>query len=116
MVFTQKMMVMQVRPNYSIQYQFKPFLKLTQGDCLSKRDFTRYIKDLTTNWKDGDYFIRSHKGTFAYFTLTGNRVRLHKKSVRTGNEYLCWQYFQEDLIAKPAKKKATTKRATKKKA
>ena len=84
------MMVMQVRPNYSIQYQFKPFLKLTQGECPTKKEFVKYIKGLTGNWKDGDYFIRSHKGTFAYFTLNGNRVKLHKKSERTGTEYLCW--------------------------
>ena|SRR3989344_84649 len=96
MVFNDKMMVMQVRPQYSIQYQFKPFLKLSSEECKSKKDFLKYIKDLTINWKDGDYFIRCNKGTFAYFSLEGNKVKLHKKSERTGNEYLCWQFFQDE--------------------
>ncbi len=101
MVFNDRMMVMQVRPNYSIQYQFKPFIKPSQEECKTKKEFTKFIKELTKNWKDGEYFFRSNQGTFAYFTLNGNRVKLHKKSQRTGNEYLCWQYFQEE----PKKKK-----------
>ncbi len=85
-------MVMQVRPNYSILYQFKPTLKVDKRHVKSQQDFVKFIRDLTMNWKDGDYFLKSTQGTFAYFTLTEKKVRLQRKS-RLGKEYLCWQFF-----------------------
>ena len=92
MVIEDKMTVMQVRPNYSIVYQFKPTLKLEKKSVKTQKDFTNYIKTLSTNWKDGDYFLKCTKGTFAYFNLEGSKVKLLKKS-RTGKDYLCWDYF-----------------------
>ncbi|HZX12596.1 MAG TPA: hypothetical protein VFE88_04035 [Candidatus Nanoarchaeia archaeon] len=101
MVLDEKMTVMQVRSNYSIVYQFKPTLRLEKRYVRTQQDFVRYLKDLTGNWKDGDYFFKTPKGTFAYFTLNGSKVKLLKKS-RLGKEYLCWQYF----FATPDRKKA----------
>ena len=92
MVLDQKMTVMQVRPNYSIVYQFKPLIKLERKHVKSQKNFISFVKDIAGNWKDGDYFFKTNKGTFAYFNLNGSRVRLLKKS-RLGKEYLCWQYF-----------------------
>jgi len=92
MVFDDKLTVMQVRPNYSIVYQFKPTLKLEKKHVKTQKHFTDFLKLQASNWKDGDYFLKSTKGTFAYFSINGNRVKLSKKS-RIGKEYLCWQYF-----------------------
>lgn len=86
------MTVMQVRPNYSIVYQFKPLLKLEKKHIKTQKHFIGFIKEVSTNWKDGDYFLKSQKGTFAYFNLNGTKVRLLKKS-KFGKEYLCWQFF-----------------------
>ena len=99
MVLDDKLTVMQVRSNYSIVYQFKPTLRLDKRSVKSQQDFLKYLKDLTGNWKDGDYFFRSPKGTFAYFNLNGPKIKLLKKS-KIGKEYLCWQFFS------PEKKKA----------
>ncbi len=92
MVFNDKLTVMQVRPNYSIVYQFKPLLKIERKHIKTQRHFVSFIKETAANWKDGDYFLKSEKGTFAYFNLEGSRVRLIKKS-NIGKEYLCWQFF-----------------------
>ena len=94
MVATDPLTVMQVRMNYSTVYPFKPMLKLDKEALRSKKDFVRFIKDLTTNWKEGEYFLRSGDGTFAYFTLAGKSVKLLKKS-RKGKDYLCWSHFKE---------------------
>ena len=83
---------MQVRPNYSIVYQFKPQLKLERKHVKSQQHFVGFIKEIATNWKDGDYFLKSPTGTFAYFNINGNRIKLIKKS-KLGREYLCWQFF-----------------------
>ena len=92
MVLNDKMTVMQVRPNYSIVYQFKPVLKIERKHVKSQKHFTDFIKDTATNWKDGDYFLKSPTGTFAYFNLNGTRIKLIKKS-KMGKEYMCWQFF-----------------------
>ncbi|MBI2148470.1 hypothetical protein HYU23_02225 [Candidatus Woesearchaeota archaeon] len=92
MVVNDKMTVMQVRPNYSIVYQFKPILKLERRHVKSQKNFVDFIKEISTNWKDGDYFLKSTKGTFAYFNLNGSRVKLFKKS-KMGKDYICWEYF-----------------------
>jgi hypothetical protein len=88
----EKLTVMQVRPNYSIVYQFKPILKLERRHIKSQKHFVDYIKEVSTNWKDGDYFLKSTQGTFAYFSIAGTKIKLSKKS-KTGKEYLCWQLF-----------------------
>ncbi len=103
MVLDDKMTVMQVRPNYSIVYQFKPTLKLEKRVVKSQKDFMDYIKSLSTNWKEGDYFLKCSKGTFAYFNLQGSKVKLFKKS-RTGRDYICWDYFGPGDIGKKTKK------------
>jgi len=94
LVIDDKMTVMQVRPSYSIVYQFKPQLRIESGHVRSEKDFVGFIKEISGNWRDGDYFFRCSHGTFAYFTLNGRRVRLSRKS-RQGKEYLCWQYFSQ---------------------
>ena len=92
MVLEDKMTVMQVRSNYSIVYQFKPTLRLEKRHVKTQQEFVKFLRDLTGNWKDGDYFLKSPKGTFAYFNLNGSKIKLLKKS-KLGREYLCWQYF-----------------------
>ena len=92
MAFEDKMTVMQVRPNYSIVYQFKPILKVDKRFLKTQKHFVSYIKEVSTNWKDGDYFLKTLEGTFAYFNLEGSKVKLLKKS-KTGKEYLCWKHF-----------------------
>ena len=94
MVFDDKMTVMQVRPNYSIIYPFKPILRIDRKHVKTQKHFISFIKETAANWKDGNYFIKCSKGTFAYFNLNGNRVKLLKKS-KIGREYLCWQYFTD---------------------
>jgi len=61
MVFDDLMTVMQVRPNYSIVYQFKPTLKLEKRHVKTQKHFITHIKELSTNWKDGSYFLKSPK-------------------------------------------------------
>ena len=100
MVLGEDMTVMQVRPNYSIVYQFKPSIKFNKTLVKTKQDFVKHIKEVTLNWRDGDYFIRASKGTFCYMTLNGKRVSLQKKSKITGKEYLCWDYFSKPLNGK----------------
>ena len=92
MVFNEKMTVMQVRPNYSIVYQFKPLVKIEKRHVKSQKHFVGFVREIAANWKDGDYFLKCPKGTFAYFTLVGSKVKLLKKS-KAGKEYLCWQFF-----------------------
>ena len=92
MIFDDNMTVMQVRPNYSIVYQFKPTLRIEKRHVKTQKDFISYIKEISTNWKDGSYFLKCNTGTFAYFNLDGNKVNLLKKS-KIGKEYLCWQHF-----------------------
>ena len=92
MVIDDKMTVMQVRSNYSIVYQFKPTLRIEKRHVKTQQDFVKFLRDLTGTWKDGDYFLKTQKGTFAYFNLNGSKIKLLKKS-RLGREYLCWQYF-----------------------
>ncbi|MBS3167760.1 hypothetical protein J4216_01405 [Candidatus Woesearchaeota archaeon] len=110
MVIDNKMTVMQVRPNYSIIYQFKPTLRIEKRHVKSQKDFVGYIKEISTNWKDGDYFLKTELGTFAYFTLNGNRVKLFKKS-KIGKEYLCWQFFGPAYITSKIRNRATNSRA-----
>lgn len=92
MVLNDKMTVMQVRPNYSIVYQFKPQVKIDRRHVKSQKHFVGFIKEISTNWKSGDYFFKTHKGTFAYFTINGSRVALRKSKL--GKDYLCWQFFR----------------------
>ena len=102
MVLDEKMTVMQVRQNYSIVYQFKPTLKLEKQDVKTQKDFVKYLKGLTTNWKGGDYFFKAPQGTFAYFNLDEGKIKLSRKS-RLGKEYLCWQYFMNSDTRKGKK-------------
>lgn len=97
MVLDDKMTVMQVRPNYSIVYQFKPTLKLEKKYVKTEREFAGFIKGISTNWKAGDYFLKCSQGTFAYFNLNGSRIKFLKKS-KMGKEYLCWEYFTKPSI------------------
>ena len=78
MVLDDKMTVMQVRSNYSIVYQFKPTLRLEKKQVKTQQDFVKYLKELTNNWKDGDYFFKTTQGTFAYFNINGNKISLVK--------------------------------------
>ncbi len=92
MASKETMEVMQVREGYSIRYRFKPFLTLINRDLKNKDNFLRYLKQQTSNWKSGDYFIKCKDGTFAYFNLEGNRITLQKSS-NAGRKYLCWDSF-----------------------
>jgi len=112
MVIGKEMTVMQVRPNYSIVYQFKPNLRVEKKHVRTRDHFVGFLKDTTLNWKSGDYFLRSEKGSFAYFSVNGRRIKLLKKSKVTGKEYLCWQYLTtvDGRVKRKVKRKAIAKR------
>ena len=109
MVFNEKLQVMQVRPNYSILYQFRPEIKIEKNYVKTHKNFVRYIQSLSTNWKPGAYFLKHSKGTFAYFTIKRGHVKLFKKS-KLGKEYLCWQYFDAKTINEKQHKKSNGKK------
>jgi len=83
---------MQVRPNYSIIYQFKPELKIEEEYIKDKKEFIKFLKH-SANWKTGKYFLKCSKGTFASFEVEGKNIKLLKKSTK-GKDYLCWNIFQ----------------------
>jgi len=117
MVIGKEMTVMQVRPNYSIVYQFKPNVRIEKQHVKTRDDFVGFLKDTTTNWKSGDYFLRCEKGSFAYFSVNGRRIKLLKKSRVTGKEYLCWQYLTttDGTIKRKVVRKVVAKRVPTKK-
>lgn len=91
-VSRETMEVMQVREGYSIRYRFKPFLTVIGKDLRNKDNFMKYLKQQTSNWKSGNYFIKNKNGTFAYFNIEGNKIKLQKIS-SSGKKYLCWESF-----------------------
>ena len=92
MVVGEKMTVMQVRPAYSIIYQFKPQLKIDEICLKDRRTFISFLKE-SASWKDWEYFLKCSKGTFAFFVVDGRKIVLVKRSIK-GKNYLCWDYFE----------------------
>ncbi|MSR86431.1 hypothetical protein EXS74_03475 [Candidatus Woesearchaeota archaeon] len=84
------MLVMQIRPEFSIIYKANPKLKLKIEYLKTKREFTDYLTKTTKNWKEGEYFLRSNLGPFAGFHVKkGAKVTLFKEN-KNKVPYLCW--------------------------
>lgn len=87
------MLVMQVRPEFSIVYKASPKLKLKDQHLKTKQVFVDYLSKTAKNWKEGHYFLRSPLGTFAaFYVKKGGKVLLYKES-KQKIPYLCWGYF-----------------------
>jgi len=95
MAYTKPMAIMQVKMGYSELYRYKPYLKIPTRSIRSKREFVDYLRELTIDWKEGNYFLRSDEGTFAYFNLRNGKVEL-KKASNNGRKYLCWDRFRKN--------------------
>lgn len=95
MAYTKQMSIMQVKSGYSELYRYKPHLKIPKNKTRTKKDFVNYLRELTIDWKEGNYFITSEEGTFAYFNLRDGKVEL-KRTSNTGRKYLCWDRFRKN--------------------
>ena len=95
MAYTKPMAIMQVKTGYSELYRYKPYLKIPTRSIRTKREFVEYLRELTIDWKEGDYFLRSDEGTFAYFNLRNGKIELKRTSL-TGRRYLCWERFRRN--------------------
>jgi hypothetical protein len=84
------MIVMQVRPEFSVQYKASPKIKFKKNHFSSRKDFVEFLTKTSKNWKEGNYFLRSDLGPFAAFDVTrGKRISLHKEN-KNSVPYLCW--------------------------
>jgi len=92
-ILNKPMMVMEVRPEFSIQYKANPKLKLRPEHLKTKTEFQKFLKKTTKNWKQGNYFLRSQIGPFAGFDIKkGGKLTL-KKEAKNNIPYLCWSYI-----------------------
>ncbi len=92
-VIEKPMLVMQVRPEFSVIYKANPKMKLKKEHLKTKKVFSDYLCKQTKNWKEGEYFLRSGLGTFAaFYVKKGGRVTLFKEN-KNKNPYLCWSYM-----------------------
>ena len=94
--FTDKeMMVMQVRPEFSIQYKASPKIKFKVEHLENKKALVEFLAKKTKHWKEGDYFLRSHLGPFAgFFVKKGGKVTLHKEN-QNRVPYICWSVLSK---------------------
>ena len=90
---TKPMMVMEIRPEFSIQYKASPKLKLKKEHICDKKAFIEHLKKTTKNWKSGRYFLRSDVGPFAEFHISKERKFVLEKENKHKMPYLCWQFF-----------------------
>ena len=85
-------MVMEMRPEFSIQYKANPKLKLRPEYLKTKKSFQVFLQKTTKNWKKGNYFLRSDIGPFAGFIIKEGKLVL-KKETKNNTPYLCWSYI-----------------------
>jgi hypothetical protein len=92
--FTNKpMLVMQVRPEFSVVYKASPKIKFKNEHLEDKKIFQAFLSKTAKNWKEGEYFLRSGVGTFAaFFVKKGGKVTLHKVN-KNKVPYLIWSVF-----------------------
>jgi hypothetical protein len=84
------MLVMQVRPEFSVAYKASPKLKFRKEHLETKKDLQSFLSKTAKNWKEGEYFLRSGKGTFAaFFVKKGGKITLHKEN-KNKVPYLVW--------------------------
>ena len=92
-VIENPMLVMQVRPEFSVIYKANPKLKLKREYLKTRKVFSDYLSKQTKNWKEGEYFLRSGIGTFAAFHVKkGGKVTLFKEN-KNKVPYLVWTYM-----------------------
>jgi len=91
-ILEKPMLVMQVRPEFSIIYKANPKIKFKKEHLKTRKDFKTYLSKTAKNWKEGTYFLRSGDGTFAQFYVKkGGKVTLHKEN-KNNLPFLCWDY------------------------
>lgn len=91
--FEKPMIVMQVRPEFSIQYKANPKLRFKKEHLKTKKAFVEHLSKITKNWKAGEYYLRSSNGPFASFIVKkGGKVTLIKEA-KNRMPYLCWAYI-----------------------
>jgi len=95
-ILQKPMMVMEMRPEFSIQYKANPKLKIRKEHLKTKKTFQDFLKKTTKNWKKGTYFLRSDIGPFAGFLLNNGKIQL-KKEAKNNTPYLCWSYIGKKL-------------------
>ena len=87
------MMVMQVRPEFSIQYKASPRIKFKTEHFSDRKSFQEFLTKTSKTWKEGHYFLRSELGPFAGFRVKkGSKVSLLKEN-NSKVPYLCWGIF-----------------------
>tara|TARA_Y100000310_G_C20636348_1_gene791368 strand:+ start:1034 stop:1336 length:303 start_codon:yes stop_codon:yes gene_type:complete len=92
-ILTKPMMVMEMRPEFSIQYKAKPKIKFKAEHFKDKKSFKEFIQKTTKNWKSGRYFLRSEVGPFVEFQKSKEgKVKLHKENNKN-IPYMCWQFI-----------------------
>jgi len=92
-VYEEPMIVMQVRPEFSIQYKASPKIKFRKEHLKTKKDFIEHLSRISKNWKEGEYYLRSNQGPFASFVVKrGRKVNLIKEA-KNRIPYLCWAYI-----------------------
>ncbi len=92
-IVNKPMLVMQVRPEFSIVYKASPKIKFKEEHLKTKKEFIDHLSKTARHWKEGTYFLRSNLGTFASFNVKkGSRVKLHKEN-KNNIPYLCWTYL-----------------------
>tara|TARA_Y100000310_G_scaffold341193_1_gene439577 strand:+ start:3593 stop:3895 length:303 start_codon:yes stop_codon:yes gene_type:complete len=87
------MMVMEIRPEFSIQYKAKPKIKFKVEHLKDTKAFKEFLKKTTKNWKSGNYFLRSDVGPFAGFEKNKKGTIKLQKANSKNTPYLCWQFI-----------------------
>jgi hypothetical protein len=92
-VIGKPMLVMQVRPEFSIIYKASPKIKFKEEHLSTRKEFRDFLSKASRNWKEGTYFLRAGNGTFAQFHVKkGGKVTLHKEN-KNNVPFLCWSYL-----------------------
>jgi len=92
-IVNKPMLVMQVRPEFSIVYKASPKIKFKEEHFNTRKEFVTYLSRTAKHWKEGTYFLRSDSGPFAsFFVKKGGKITLHKEN-KNNVPYLCWSYI-----------------------
>lgn len=86
------LMVMEMRPEFSLIYKTCPEIRLKKEYLKSQRAFKEYLIKVVRQWKSGRYYLRSSIGPFASFHLKNKKLNLVKET-SAKKPYLCWAYL-----------------------
>lgn len=92
-IIQKPMLVMEVRPEFSILYKANPKIHIKKEHLKTKHTFQDFLAKSAKNWKQGYYFLRSDIGPFAgFFVKKGGKITLYKEA-KNNTPYLCWNYI-----------------------